>query len=99
MADRNNSKGLSLAFDGDIYLMCAKNSVLCLCNLYNVKFKFYHFSILACLKLFLRFWKISFSVCRFSMLGGSLVTTAWRVLRLWMEETPPGMEGSCKYIE
>jgi hypothetical protein len=29
----------------------------------------------------------------------SLVTTAWRVLRLRMEERPPDMEGSCEYIE
>ena len=28
-----------------------------------------------------------------------LVTTAWRVLRLRMEERPPDMEGSCKYIK
>jgi len=34
-----------------------------------------------------------------AMLGGSLVTMAWRVLRLWMEGSPPGMEGSCEYIE
>jgi hypothetical protein len=27
------------------------------------------------------------------------VTTAWRVLRLRMEERPPDMEGSCEYIE
>jgi hypothetical protein len=27
------------------------------------------------------------------------VTTAWRVLRLRMEERPPVMEASCKYIE
>jgi hypothetical protein len=27
------------------------------------------------------------------------VTTAWRVLGLRMEERPPGMEGSCEYIE
>ena len=27
------------------------------------------------------------------------VTTAWRVLGLGMEERPPDMEGSCKYIE
>jgi hypothetical protein len=27
------------------------------------------------------------------------VTTAWRVLRLRMEERPPVMEGSCEYIE
>jgi hypothetical protein len=27
------------------------------------------------------------------------VTTAWRVLRLWMEERPPVMEGSCEYFE
>jgi hypothetical protein len=33
------------------------------------------------------------------MLGGSLVTTAWRVLRLWMEGSPPVTEGSCEYIE
>jgi hypothetical protein len=32
-------------------------------------------------------------------LGGSLVTTAWHVLRLRMEERPPDMEGSCEYIE
>jgi len=30
--------------------------------------------------------------------GEYLVTTAWRVLRLRMEETPPEMEGSRKYI-
>jgi hypothetical protein len=34
-----------------------------------------------------------------SMLGGSLVTTAWRILRLRMERSPPGTEGSCEYIE
>jgi hypothetical protein len=34
-----------------------------------------------------------------SMLGGSLVTTAWRVLRLRMEGSPPVAEGSCEYIE
>jgi hypothetical protein len=28
------------------------------------------------------------------MLGGSLVTTEWRVLRLRMEGSPPGTEGS-----
>jgi len=33
------------------------------------------------------------------MLGGSLVTTAWHVLRLWMEGRPLDAEGSCKYIE
>jgi hypothetical protein len=27
------------------------------------------------------------------------VTTAWRVLRLRMEERPPVMQGSCEYIE
>jgi hypothetical protein len=27
------------------------------------------------------------------------VTTAWHVLRLWMEERPPGMKGSYEYIE
>jgi hypothetical protein len=34
-----------------------------------------------------------------TMLGGSLVTTAWRVLRLRMEGSPPGTEGSCEHIE
>jgi hypothetical protein len=34
-----------------------------------------------------------------SMLGGSLVTTAWRVLRLRMEESPPVTEGSSECIE
>jgi hypothetical protein len=32
-------------------------------------------------------------------LGGSLVTTAWRMLRLWMKVWRSAMEGSCKYIE
>jgi hypothetical protein len=27
-------------------------------------------------------------LCAMSMFGGSLVTTVWHVLRLWMEETP-----------
>jgi hypothetical protein len=34
-----------------------------------------------------------------SMLGEVPVTTAWRVLRLQVEERPPAMEVSCKYIE
>jgi hypothetical protein len=34
-----------------------------------------------------------------SMLGGYLVTTAWRVLRLRMEGSPPGKEGSCKHTD
>jgi len=33
------------------------------------------------------------------MLGGSLVTTASRVLRLRMEGNPPDTEGSCEYIK
>jgi hypothetical protein len=33
-----------------------------------------------------------------SMLGGALVTTTWCVLRLRMEGSPPGTEGSCEYI-
>jgi len=33
------------------------------------------------------------------MLGGSLDTKAWRVLRLRMEGRPPDMEDSCEYIE
>jgi hypothetical protein len=33
------------------------------------------------------------------MLGGSLVTTAWRVHRLRMEGRPPDTEGSCEYTE
>jgi len=32
-------------------------------------------------------------------LGGPFVTTAWRVLRLRMEASPPGTEGSCEYDE
>jgi hypothetical protein len=32
-----------------------------------------------------------------TMLRGS--TTAWHVIGLRMEERPPVMEGSCKYIE
>ena len=27
------------------------------------------------------------------------VVTAWRILRLLLEERPPDMEGSCEYIE
>jgi len=34
-----------------------------------------------------------------STLGGSHVTTAWRVLRLWMEGRPPDTDGSSKCIE
>jgi hypothetical protein len=34
-----------------------------------------------------------------AMLGVSLVTTAWRILRLPMEETPYSLEGSCEYVE
>jgi hypothetical protein len=34
-----------------------------------------------------------------AMIGGSLVSTAWRVLRLRMEGRPPDTEGSCEYIE
>jgi hypothetical protein len=33
------------------------------------------------------------------MFGGSLVTMAWHILRLWMEERLPDMEDSCEYIE
>jgi hypothetical protein len=38
-------------------------------------------------------------VITISMLGGSLVTAAWRVLRLRMEETASRYGGSCEYIE
>jgi len=34
-----------------------------------------------------------------AMLGGSLVTKAWRVLIMWMDGSPPDTEGSCEYIE
>jgi hypothetical protein len=30
--------------------------------------------------------------------GSSAVTTAWRVLRLRMEERPPDMQSSCEYV-
>jgi len=33
------------------------------------------------------------------MLGGFLVITAWRFLRLRMERRPPDTEVSCEYIE
>jgi hypothetical protein len=39
------------------------------------------------------------TVVALTMLGGSLVSTAWRVLRLRMEGSPPSTEGSCEYIE
>jgi hypothetical protein len=46
-------------------------------------------------------WLISIKLGRnvTTMLGESLVTTAWRVLRLRMEGRPPDTEGSCEYIE
>jgi hypothetical protein len=35
-----------------------------------------------------------------AMLGGIPVTTAWRILGLWMDEQPSVMEVSCEeYIE
>jgi hypothetical protein len=34
-----------------------------------------------------------------AMLGGSLVTTAWRIRRLRVEGSPPGTEGICEDIE
>jgi hypothetical protein len=34
-----------------------------------------------------------------TMLGGSLVTTAWNVLRLWMEGKHLDAEGSFEYID
>jgi hypothetical protein len=33
-----------------------------------------------------------------SMLSGSLVTTAWRILRFRWRRRPPDMEDSCEYI-
>jgi len=36
---------------------------------------------------------------KFIMSGGSLVTTAWRVLRWWMEGSSPDTEGSCEHIK
>jgi hypothetical protein len=33
------------------------------------------------------------------MVGRSLITTTWRVLRLRMEGTPSDTEDSCEYIE
>jgi hypothetical protein len=39
------------------------------------------------------------SAFRAMISGSSAVTTAWRVLRLRMEERPADMEGSCEYIE
>jgi hypothetical protein len=34
-----------------------------------------------------------------SKLGGSLVTTSWHVLMLWMEETASKWEGSCEALK
>jgi hypothetical protein len=34
-----------------------------------------------------------------SMLGVSLVTTAWHIIGLQMEERPPAIKGSCEYTE
>lgn len=47
--------------------------------------------------IFTHHWMIN-ETC-LPILDGSLATTAWCVLRLWMEERPPAMEGSCAYIE
>jgi hypothetical protein len=44
-------------------------------------------------------WCLSRQYVFMAMLGGPLDTTAWRVLRLRMEGSPPGTEGSCKCIE
>ena len=38
-------------------------------------------------------WVLYFNIT----LKSVAVTTAWRVLRLQMEERPPNMEGSCEY--
>jgi hypothetical protein len=51
-----------------------------------------------------KFRFMSRQVCYFVSLqsmisGSSAVTTAWRVLRLRMEERPADMEGSCEYFE
>jgi hypothetical protein len=43
--------------------------------------------------------KINYIIHICSMLGGSLVTTAWHILRLQMERRLPDMESSCEYIE
>jgi hypothetical protein len=50
-------------------------------------------------KLMLKLVLFIKSVLAGSMLGGSLVTTAWHVLRLQMEGSLPVMEGSCEYIK
>jgi hypothetical protein len=44
---------------------------------------------------------VSITCCKgyIAMLDGPLVRTAWRVLRLRVEGSPPVTEGSCKYIE
>jgi hypothetical protein len=49
----------------------------------------------------INFLNIIFSVfgTTLSMLGGVPVPTAYHVLGLRIEEAPPAMEGSCKYIE
>jgi hypothetical protein len=49
-------------------------------------------------------WNNSFALLRFQMssvysVSTLTVTTAWRVLRLRMEERSPDMEGSCEYIK
>jgi hypothetical protein len=46
--------------------------------------------------IFFQFQSVKFQR---SLLGGSVDTTAWRVLRLQMEGIPSVMEGSCEYIE
>jgi hypothetical protein len=55
-------------------------------------------------RIFVLYWRCS--LIRVSVIRGSTVvyksvpvTTAWRVLRLRMEERPPDMEGSCEYTE
>jgi hypothetical protein len=55
-------------------------SPLAIC-IHNIWWAFYTF-------LYQNFFFLNFTLINLSMLGGSLVTTAWRVLRLRMEETP-----------
>jgi hypothetical protein len=57
------------------------------------------FAILRKISVMILFQFFVFCLSGRTMLGGSLVTTAWRVLRLWMEGSPLVMEGSCEYTE
>jgi len=69
-------------------------------------FHFFHFAncysvfLIKCVAYYYYYYYYYYCVdVEVSMLGVFLVTTAWSVVRLWMEESPPDTDGICEYIE